>query len=41
MKGNIELKNSFEECSKGDVDSAGRHYASAMNSHDEALDQTE
>jgi hypothetical protein len=36
-KGNKELKKSMDEYDKGNVDSAGRHYASAINSYDEAL----
>ena len=37
-KGNKELKKSIDDYGQGNVDSAGRHYASAMNSYDDALD---
>ena len=37
-KGNKELKKSIYEYTQGNVDSAGKHYASALKSYDEALD---
>ena len=40
-KGNKELKKSIDEYAQGNIDSAGRHYASAMNKYDEALDLIE
>ena len=37
-KGNKELKESIYEYTQGNVNSAGKHYASALKSYDEALD---
>ena len=37
-KGNQELKKSIYEYTQGNVDNAEKHYVSAMNSYDEALD---
>ena len=37
-KGNTELKKTIEDYANGDVDGAHKHYASAMNRYDQALE---
>lgn len=37
-KGNKDLRKSIDEYSNGDVDSAAKHYASALDKYDEALE---
>lgn len=37
-KGNRELQKSIGEYSEGNIDSAGKHYARALDNYDDALD---